>query len=100
MEPTILVAGVSHHTAGVSLREGLAFGASELPQALPGMRDALRVPELMILSTCNRVEVYAAGDETALARVLEWLRARGRADAAPDLYQFMGEDAARHAFRV
>jgi glutamyl-tRNA reductase len=100
MEPTILVAGVSHHTAGVSLREGLAFGATELPQALPGVRDALGVPELMILSTCNRVEVYAAGDEAALAAVLAWLRERGGADAAADLYHFTGEDAARHAFRV
>jgi glutamyl-tRNA reductase len=97
---SFFVAGVSHHTAGVAVREALAFAAGALPQTLRQMREELELPELMVLSTCNRVEVYAAGDEAARGRLLAWMRARGGAGTERELYSHAGEQAVLHAFRV
>jgi glutamyl-tRNA reductase len=99
-EHGVVVAGFSHHTAGVALREALAFAAGDLPQTLRTMRETLRLAELMVLSTCNRVEVYAAGDESAIERLLAWMRERGGPELAGRLYSHRDEEAMRHAFRV
>ncbi|HET8646007.1 MAG TPA: glutamyl-tRNA reductase, partial [Vicinamibacteria bacterium] len=99
-ETRLMVAGISHHTAGVGLREALAFGAAELPQTLQDARRQLDLPELMVLSTCNRVEVYAAVDDAAAARLVGWLRARGGPAVDEGLYRHEGEPAVQHAFRV
>ena len=55
---TIQVVGLSHHTAPVEMREALAFPRARLPEALAAMRAVEGVEEVVILSTCNRVEVY------------------------------------------
>jgi glutamyl-tRNA reductase len=100
-ERSIVVAGISHHTADVGLREALAFGAAELPRTLRDLRQGLALPEVMVLSTCNRVEAYAAGDEPAIARLVGWLRERGGPSLAGDgLYLYAGERAVLHSFRV
>jgi glutamyl-tRNA reductase len=56
----LVVIGLSHHTAPVTLRERFAFGEARVPAALQMLRDAGLADEAVILSTCNRVEIYAA----------------------------------------
>jgi glutamyl-tRNA reductase len=97
---SFFVAGASHHTAGVALREALAFTVGELPDTLRRLRERLELPELMVLSTCNRVEVYGAGDEAAQGRLLAWMRERAGGGLERELYGHTGEPAVLHAFRV
>jgi glutamyl-tRNA reductase len=56
----IIVLGLSHHTSPVTVRERFAFGEARIPAALQVLRDSGAVDEAVILSTCNRVEIYAA----------------------------------------
>jgi len=56
----ILVLGLSHHSSSVELRERFAFPESRIPGALQTLRDSKMAEEAVILSTCNRVEIYAA----------------------------------------
>ena len=55
----IIVAGLSHKTSPVELRERLAFPKRDLPLALEKLKVNSGVNECFILSTCNRVEIYA-----------------------------------------
>ncbi|HEV7654291.1 MAG TPA: glutamyl-tRNA reductase [Mycobacteriales bacterium] len=59
---SLLVVGMSHRTAPVSLLERAAVGADELPEVLHALLRTDHVSEVLVLSTCNRVEVYAEVD--------------------------------------
>src|SRR5437867_3329136 len=101
----ILVVGLSHRTSPLAVRESLAFSREVLADALRRMRDEAGVPEAMILSTCNRVELYGRGQQVEAAgrRLEEFLcgfHRRPLEEVAPYLYRFTGPDAVRHAFRV
>lgn len=61
----LLVIGLSHHTAPVTLRERFAFAEAKIPETLQRLRDARIADEAVILSTCNRVEIYAATSSDA-----------------------------------
>jgi glutamyl-tRNA reductase len=68
--------GLDHHTSPVEVRERLTFRPSQLGAAFAALRDAVGLREAAILSTCNRVEVYAvAGAPDAPARVAAFLHA-------------------------
>ena len=56
----IVVIGLSHHSSPVELRERFAFAEAKIPDALKSLRDSGVAGEAVILSTCNRVEIYAA----------------------------------------
>jgi glutamyl-tRNA reductase len=56
----IVVIGLSHHTSAVERRERFAFASAKVPGALKSLRDTGIASEAVILSTCNRVEIYAA----------------------------------------
>ncbi|HVU26707.1 MAG TPA: glutamyl-tRNA reductase [Verrucomicrobiae bacterium] len=56
----LIVIGLSHHTSPVELRERFAFAESKIPDALKQLRENRIADEAVILSTCNRVEIYAA----------------------------------------
>jgi len=60
----IIVVGLNHRSAPVEMREKFAFSDAELPQALQTLRSGGVVSEAVILSTCNRVEIYAAGSKS------------------------------------
>jgi glutamyl-tRNA reductase len=99
----ILVVGLSHHTAPLPVREAVAFIREGVPEALERLRATAGLEEAVILSTCNRVEIYGRGREPGAAeRVALFLADHGR--LAPDdrslLYRLEGEAAVRHAFRV
>ena len=102
----LLVAGLSHRTAPISLRERLALGPAELPAALDGLLTRVGLPEGLILSTCNRTEIYGrpeSVDHAAHVRdYLAGLRPELSGELDPDrhLYLHRGDDAVRHLFRV
>jgi glutamyl-tRNA reductase len=99
----IVVVGLNHETASVAVREALAFPKERLPEALARLREETSLTEGMILSTCNRVEVYGRAGEPAGASVAAFLaRFHGRPleELEPHLYRLEGEKAVRHAFRV
>jgi len=54
----VVVIGLSHHTAPVTVRERFAFAESRIPATLQSLRDSGIASEAVILSTCNRVELY------------------------------------------
>ena len=108
----ILVVGLSHRSAPVEVRERLAAGADALPALLARLASRRELAEVMFLSTCNRVEVYAlardggegGGVEAALAAIRDELARHGGAPSGDALaaYQYdkRGEEAVRHLFRV
>ncbi|MGI5247025.1 glutamyl-tRNA reductase [Dactylosporangium sp. CA-139066] len=101
----LLVVGLSHRTAGVPLLERLTLSPGEMPAVLAELVSQQYVDEAVVLSTCNRVEVYAAvtAFHGGLADVGGALAARaGLAmhELAPQLYVHYEVDAVRHAFRV
>jgi len=55
----LVVLGLSHHSSPVSVRERFAFAEARVPAALQSLRDSGIADEAVILSTCNRVEIYA-----------------------------------------
>jgi len=100
----IVIVGVSHRTAPLEVREALAFAEAGMPDALNALRRETGASEAMILSTCNRVELYAAAEDAAaadaLVRFLVGRHERRLEDVAPHLHRVEGPEAVRHAFRV
>lgn len=99
------VTGLNHTRAPVELREKLAVDERTLPATLAELRGALGASEIVVLSTCNRVEIYTAHEaETPgaeeVGRVLAARRGVDPAALSPVLYHHQGPDAVRHLFRV
>jgi len=105
MERGIVLVGVSHHTAPVGVREQVAFPDGRIESALRGLLTLPAVHEGVILSTCNRVEVIAFGDDPdAIAAELPAFLAyeHGLANDVLNghLYTHRGREAVRHLFHV
>lgn len=94
---TLLCVGVSHREAPIAVREQLAIAADQLAERLRELRRIAGVREALLVSTCNRVEVFAAADGRSAAE--EILSALGPF-AAPHAICRFEEDALRHLFRV
>ncbi|HEV2072463.1 MAG TPA: glutamyl-tRNA reductase [Thermomicrobiales bacterium] len=101
--PTIVVVGSNHEYAPVDIREQLAFSGDQLARGLNALQQ--RVPEGLILSTCNRTEIYAVGqsDEQVVAEIFGFLSGY-HSVTEPMLrrssYVLSGEQAVDHFFRV
>jgi glutamyl-tRNA reductase len=90
--------GISHHTANVETRERYAGACSE-----EALRTAAGCREALMLTTCNRVEVYASAEQSVPTE--EVLRAlqqcgTGEIENADSFYRYDGEACAEHLFRV
>jgi glutamyl-tRNA reductase len=101
----LFVVGISWRTAPVAVREKLAFRDDELTDTLQAMTSALPVAEALLISTCNRVEVYGVAkpgtDPTGPVRTfLAARRGLAAADVADVLYDHRGSAAVRHVFAV
>jgi len=99
----VYCAGLNHKTAPLSVRESLSFSKNDLQDAILALRGYIN--EGVILSTCNRMEIYAvAKDEEAVRKGIEDFFASFQTPApdtlASHLYRYQGEGAARHLFRV
>ncbi len=100
---TILAVGLNHRTASLQVRDRMAISSGELDGALSALRD--RLGQGVILSTCNRSEVYfvAPAAENGAAALIEYLCAYhgiARQEITPYLYVHEQEAAVRHLFRV
>ncbi|MDH5767679.1 MAG: glutamyl-tRNA reductase [Nitrospirota bacterium] len=101
----VFVAGLNHKTADIEVREKVAFDGSKLDEGLLGLKELPEVDEAIILSTCNRVELYSNVTDTAKASesIKTFLSEfhnvdRGLLDNS--LYIYDDIDAVRHIFRV
>ena len=96
--------GLNHRTAPIDLRERFAFASDQLVLSLQGLRRSFEThKEVAILSTCNRTEIYCAGDEVQWRETLHWLADTGKThvdDLQSHIYRLDGGASARHAFRV
>lgn len=100
--------GINHNTAPLDLRGRFAFAIDQIEPTLKGLRDSLagqvqRSPEAAILSTCNRTEIYCAGERHEMDQTLNWLAHTGGVSPAmlrSHVYLLQDGLAARHAFRV
>ena len=96
--------GINHNTAPLDLRGRFAFAIDQIQPTLQTLRSSLpRQPEATLLSTCNRTELYGAGDHAIVEPTLEWLAQTG--GVSPHVlrehaYVLRDDQAARHAFRV
>ena len=93
--------GLNHHTAPLTIRERLAFQPERLDDALHDLTRGRSVREAAILSTCNRTELYFAGEQPQDAA--DWLAGFHKlalSEVSPYLYAFPQRDAVRHVFRV
>jgi glutamyl-tRNA reductase len=100
--PELVLVGLSHHTAPLEVRERLAIAGDDLTALLRALCER-GLSEAMLVSTCNRVELYASAESAASAvrTVREVLSARvGGSDLGTHLYEHTGAAVARHAFRV
>jgi glutamyl-tRNA reductase len=101
----LLVVGLNHKTAPIEIRECLAFPEDKMAEAVSKVHALPSLKENMILSTCNRVEVFAATRETekAIHDLKEFLSQYHRIslkEFEKSLYFHIGEEAVRHIFRV
>ena len=101
--PAIVVVGSNHEYAPVDVREQLAFSGDRLVDGLDALQR--RVPEGLILSTCNRTEIYAVGDsqDEVEAEIFGFLT--GYHSVTPSMlrrasYVYSGQQAVDHFFRV
>ena len=97
---SFLVLGLNHRTAPIEVREHIVFDADRLPGALASLRALPGLAEALIVSTCNRTEIYCVGG--GAEPLAGWLVAEsgGNQALADCLYRLEGPDAVRHVFSV
>lgn len=97
----LIVVGVSHRTAALDVRDRLTFRPSEVGVALARVTRASGASEAVMLSTCNRTEVYLVeGAADAASAVWSMFSDRLGTDASPHGYVRRDRDAVAHLFRV
>lgn len=92
--------GLNHQTAPLSIREKLAFSAAVLPEAVRNLARSNAATEAVILSTCNRTELYCVGDSEEIIRWLTDYHSLPIEEIRPYLYTLDMQETVRHAFRV
>jgi len=101
----LLLLGVSHRTAPVELRERVDFARRGLDAALDALATRPGLAETVVLSTCNRAEIYAACDDldagtAELARFLATFHDVAEAEIEPHRFRLVDGEVASHLFRV
>lgn len=101
----IIVVGLNYKTAPVEIRERLAFSETALPEAMSALKNKKSILENVIVSTCNRTEVYAVVDQVHTGRyyvkefLAEWF-GLDQKDFAHHLFIYEHEAAVEHLFNV
>jgi glutamyl-tRNA reductase len=103
----LVVIGINHRTAPVDIREKVVFAGEELPTALRELTAVPGVRESLIVSTCNRTELYAltdggpAGEQPLVDWLVGWHDlASHQVDVSASLYRLQGSAAIKHVFAV
>src|SRR3972149_7618042 len=97
----VYLVGLNHHTAPVTIREKVAINADRLEESLQLLRQY--IPNGIILSTCNRTEIYAAGSQPAEEAILNFINAMtgvSFVDLLPHIYLRENGTAFKHLFRI
>ncbi len=98
--------GCSHHDAAVEFREKISFSADEVSAALVTFREKYPSAELVLLSTCNRIELYATGgndfhvDQDAVVGFLADQQQLRPDEVVEQMIYRVGSDAVEHLFTV
>lgn len=102
--PRLLLLGMNHATAPLAVREQLAMNADQRNQAMGKFRQSFPGAEIVLLSTCNRVELYAAGNDLgdggAIARFLPEFHRLSSADFDSHWYRKTENEVVQHLFSV
>ncbi|MFO7839408.1 MAG: glutamyl-tRNA reductase [Desulfosalsimonadaceae bacterium] len=101
----IVLIGINHRTAPVELREKLGYTEAETEQALINLRKLVSVEEVLLISTCNRVEVLVTTDrpkeaEESVASFLAEQKSMPADRFSSAVYSYTGDAAVHHLFRV
>lgn len=101
----IVVVGLSHKTAPVEVREKLSIQEAKLEEALHHLRGYPHIEEVAVISTCNRLEIYAVVSETekGVVEITQFLLERGQIPLSQlrrYLFILLHQDAVRHLMRV
>jgi len=100
---TLIAFGINHKTAPVDIREKVAFAPEKVREALKDLVNHESINEAVILSTCNRTEVYCGLDYPANDAILEWLSEYHHLPLeaiSPYIYAYSDSDAVSHILRV
>jgi len=97
----LIVVGASHHTAPLAVREQLSVPGSAASAFLAEVIEGPGAREAVLLSTCNRTEVYVVeGDQDSVSAIVALLSARLGSDAGTHLFVRRDREAIAHLFRV
>ena len=99
----LLSLGINHLTAPVDIREKVAFAPEQMSQALHELQDIPAINESVIVSTCNRTEIYCDASSDCSEVIAHWLTAHhgiNENGLTPYIYQHNEQEVARHLFRV
>lgn len=100
---SLLIIGINHISAPVEFREKVAFAPEQLDEALCDISMQAELREVAILSTCNRTEIIASGENIQTLKITEWLAEYHRVnsvDLESSTYILSGKDAVLHSMRV
>ena len=100
---TLLALGLNHKTAPIDIRERLSFGPDIVVGALRSLAEQAGAGEAVIVSTCNRTEIYCAGDDLDGDGLRRWMSRFHGLEAGlanPYLYAYRDKEAVSHLFEV
>ncbi|GEK10785.1 glutamyl-tRNA reductase [Pseudoalteromonas sp. McH1-7] len=100
---TIIALGINHKTASVELREKVAFSPEQLTEALHQLQHSSQFKESVIVSTCNRTEIYCSLESADPQALLNWLSEFHNIEQralTENVYVHMNQDAVNHLMRV
>jgi len=99
----LLITGISHHTATLEVREKIAITRLDYADRVKELLACDGIEEAVIVSTCNRTEVYSVGPKQSRQQVRQWLQTKGglsEAEMERHCYVHERERAVHHLFRV
>lgn len=95
--------GVNHETAPIDIREKVSFTAESIQHAIADLKQKSLIKECIILSTCNRTEIYGVASQPKLDKILIWLHQYFELkhdSLTPYLYEHKEHEAVKHIMRV
>ncbi len=99
----LLITGISHHSAPLETREKIAVARTQMPQYIKELHALDAVEEVVVVSTCNRTEIYTIGPENSGNQVYQWLQTMGAlsdSEMESHCYTHTSAQSVRHLFRV
>ena len=99
----LLTTGISHHTATLEIREKIAITRTDYIKRINELNALEGVEEVVVVSTCNRTEIYSIGPKQSREQIRQWLQSKGNlTDAEMEEHCYVRErdQAVQHLFRV